>query len=103
LRILAAVARGQRPGFIVRCVPAAHQVRETAHVCLLVVAEAAGCRVPQLLLPRMDKVAPGLEKRRLLPMKHLALLMATAANLVYCLRQRPALVKLSQVLVPVHW
>ena len=61
------------------------------------VAKATGQPAAKLLAPTLAKAAPSLERRRLMPLRHVAMQMGNAAAITYCIQQRPPLLPLTQV------
>ena len=68
-----------------------------------VVAEATGRTIADLLSGVIKKVQPPLERRRLLPLKHMPQQTGYAASLAYCLQQRPPLLPLTPVPIITDW
>jgi hypothetical protein len=67
------------------------------------VCKASGQSPASLLKPLLEKLSPPLERRRLMPLKHVQLQMGNAAAFTYCMQQRPPLLPLSQVcLISMH-
>ena len=61
------------------------------------VAEATGRNAAVLLKATLDKTTPAVEKRRILPLKHVQLQAGYAAVLTWLLQQRPCPLALSPV------
>ena len=59
--------------------------------------KASGRTPASLLKPLLEMLSPPLEKRRLMPLKHVQLQMGNAAAFTYCMQQKPPLLPLSQV------
>ena len=60
------------------------------------VVKAMGQPAAKLLAPTLAKAAPSLERRRLMPLRHLAMQTGNAAAITYCIQQRPPLLPLTQ-------
>lgn len=60
------------------------------------VAKATGQPAAKLLAPTLAKAAPSLERRRLMPLRHVAMQIGNAAAITYCIQQRPPLLPLTQ-------
>jgi len=60
------------------------------------VVKATGQPAAQLLAPTLAKAAPSLERRRLMPLRHLGMQTGNAAAITYCIQQRPPLLPLTQ-------
>ncbi len=60
------------------------------------VVKATGQPAAKLLAPTLAKAAPSLERRRLMPLRHLAMQTGNAAAITYCIQQRPPLLPLTQ-------
>lgn len=69
---------------------------------LQLVADATNRTAAVLLRPVLDKVAPPVEKKRLLPLKHVQTQAGHAAVLTWLLQQRPCPLALSTVRVPLR-
>lgn len=65
---------------------------------LQIIAEASGKSKSALMLPHMEaKVVPPLNKRRLLPLRHVPQQTGYAASLTYAVQQDPPLIPLTHV------
>jgi len=60
------------------------------------VVKATGQPAARLLAPTLAKAAPSLERRRLMPLRHLGMQTGNAAAITYCIQQRPPLLPLTQ-------
>jgi hypothetical protein len=65
------------------------RVRSAVGTCLEIVCSATGRTGAELLQPMM----PAIEKKRLVPLRHVEVQIGTALALTFCLRQKPELVK----------
>ncbi len=68
--------------------------------CLQLVAEASGKSKAELLTGLLENLQPVLNKRLLLPLRHVPTQTGYAASLTYCLQQDPPLVSLTPVNTP---
>lgn len=67
-------------------------------LALQIISEATGKSKSALMLPHLEqKAVPPLNKRRLLPLRHVPQQTGYAASLTYALQQNPPLLPLTQV------
>ena len=62
------------------------------------ISSSVGKGASELLKPLVGTLpSPAMDKRRLLPIRHLGMICGHAQSITYCLRQQPCLLPLSQV------
>ena len=72
-------------------------------LCVLqLVAEASGKTKAELLSGLLENLQPALNKRLLIPLRHVPTQTGYAAGLTYCLQQDPPLVSLTPVIVSTY-